>query len=503
MAKTIASEATNLFFPIALLLPIIFLILKHFKSYFLSKTTLPLPPGPSPWPILGNVLEMGKKPHISLANLAQSYGPIMSLRLGTGTMIIGSSRTAAEEILKTHDRMLSGRHVPHSVPAKFSKLNDASVGWAVECNDRWKNLRTICRTELFSAKAMESQACSREKKVLDMVQFLSAKEGNEVKVGEVAFATVFNILSNLLLSSDFMSFEKEIVDRGMKALLAKYVELIGALNVSDLYPILGALDLQGINKKTMEVFMSVCSMWEPIIKDRREGRSRGNASSQTDFLDALIDISCTNEQINYLLLELFAAGTDSSTNAIEWAMAELIKSPESMMKVREEMTREIKQDVLKESHLPQLHYLQAVFKETLRLHPPAPLLIPRRAPDSYKVMNYSIPKNSQVVVNVWAIGRDPMYWDDPLKFKPERFLNSTLDFKGHDLEFLPFGAGRRICPALPLAAKFVPFVLASLIRTFDWSLPHGNDPNELDMNEKISLLLMKEIPLVLIPTLRK
>ncbi|XP_059655812.1 corytuberine synthase-like [Cornus florida] len=142
----------------------------------------------------------------------------------------------------------------------------------------------------------------------------------------------------------------------MKALLKKYVEVIGALNVSDLYPILGALDLQGINKKTMEVFMSICAMWEPIVKEKRQGR-RGNASSQTDFLDALIDISCTDEQINYLLQEIFAASTDSNTNAIEWAMAELIKSPESMKKVREEMTREIKQDALKESHLPQLHYL--------------------------------------------------------------------------------------------------------------------------------------------------
>ncbi|XP_059639221.1 probable (S)-N-methylcoclaurine 3'-hydroxylase isozyme 2 [Cornus florida] len=227
--------------------------------------------------------------------------------------------------------------------------------------------------------------------------------GNEVKVGEVAFATVYNILSNLLLSSDFMSFEKEIVDGGMKALLDKYVEVIGALNVSDLYPILGALDLQGINKKTMEVFMSICAMWEPIIKDKRQG-SRGNASSQTDFLGALIDISCTDEQINYLLLEIFA----SSANTIEWAMAELIESTESMKEVREQMTREIKQDE-EESALPYV----------------------------------------------------------------------------------------------PLAAKFVPFVLAPLIHNFDWSLPHGNDPDELDMNEKASITLMKEIPLVLIPTLKK
>ncbi|XP_059639220.1 (S)-N-methylcoclaurine 3'-hydroxylase-like protein [Cornus florida] len=300
MTETIAREATYLFFPI-LLLPIIFFILKHFKSYFLSKTSLPLPPGPSPWPILGNIPQMGKKPHITLTNFARSYGPLMSLRLGTQIMIIGSSTTAAEEILKTHDRSLSARYVPSAVPAKSSKFNHLSLGWALECNDGWKNLRTICRSELFSGKAMECQACLRETKATDMVKFVCAKEGKEVKVAELVFATVFNMLSNASISRDLISLEKEGVDGGMKSLIRKYIELISASNLSDFYPILGALDLQGLKKKAKEAFMRICATWEPIIKDRREGR-RGNASSQEDFLDALLDNSCSNDQINYLLL---------------------------------------------------------------------------------------------------------------------------------------------------------------------------------------------------------
>ena len=200
--------------------------------------------------------------------------------------------------------------------------------------------------------------------------------------------------------------------------------------------------------------------------------------------------------------ELFAAGTDTSSSTIEWAMAELIKNPESMKKVQEELVREIKQDVVKELHLPQLNYLHACVKETLRLHPPAPLLLPRRALESYNVASYTIPKDSQVLVNVWAIGRDPMNWEDPLVFKPERFLKSALDFKGNDFEFLPFSAGRRICPGIPMAAKVVPLVLASLIQVFDWSLPHGNDPEKLDMSEKFGVTLQKEQPLHLIPKVR-
>ncbi|XP_059643413.1 probable (S)-N-methylcoclaurine 3'-hydroxylase isozyme 2 [Cornus florida] len=495
MAENIVAEGTyDLFYPI-FLLAIIFLILKHFKSYFLSKSSPPLPPGPTPWPIVGNILQMGEKqPHITLANFAQSYGPLMSLRLGTQIMIIGSSPAAAVEILKTHDRILSARYVPHTVPVKSSEL---SMGWALECNNGWKNLRTICRTELFSGKAIESQACLREKKVRDMVSFLRVKEGKAVKVGEVVFATVFNMLSNVVMSKDFISLEEENVDGSMKGLVRELTKVGSTPNISDFYPILGALDLQGLNKKAKELFRKICAVWEPTIEERR-----CDASSQNDFLDTLIDTAFTDDQINHLLWELFSAGTDTTTSTIEWAMAELIKNPESMERVCEELTREINQHSLKESHLPQLPYLQACVKESMRLHPPGPLLLPRRAPDSCKVMNYTIPKNSQVVVNVWAIGRDPMVWEEPLKFKPERFLNGTLDFKGNDFEFLPFSAGRRICPGLPMAAKQVPLILASLLRSFDWSLPHGNDPNELDMNEKFSITLQKEQPLVLIPTVK-
>lgn len=190
-------------------------------------------------------------------------------------------------------------------------------------------------------------------------------------------------------------------------------------------------------------------------------------------------------------------------------MAELIKNPESMEKVVEELEGIVlNQDSVKESNLLKLSYLQACIKETLRLHPPAPLLLPHRASETCQVMNYRIPKDAQVLVNVWAIGRDPSIWDEPLKFKPERFLNSAaMDFnKGNDFELLPFGAGRRICPGLSMAARHVPSVLASLIHCFDWSLPQAKDDHQqqqLDMNEKFGVTLQKEKPLLLIPKSRR
>lgn len=488
---------TYVILPILLLLPLLLLfLLKHFNS------SPQLPPGPNPWPILGNLLHMGKKPHVTLSNFAQSYGPLISLKLGTQVLIVGSSPAVAMEILKTHDRILSARLVPHVSPVKSPELNHLSLGWAVECNDNWKFLRTICRTELFSGKAIESQACLRERKVMETVEFLSRMEGKVVKIGEVVFATVFNMLSNVLMSRDFTRLGEESEEGKMKGLLRTIFEVVSTPNLADFYPIFGALDLQGLNKKSKELFMRICALWEPIIEERRE-RKTSKISRQEDFLDALLDNAFTNDQINHLTTELISAGTDTSTSTIEWAMAELIKNPESMNKVREELAREINHDFAKESHLPQLPYLQACVKETLRLHPPAPILIPHRALESCTVMNYAIPKNAQVVVNVWAIGRDPTIWLEPLKFNPERFLNSALDFKGSDYEFVPFGAGRRICPGLSMAAKQVPLVLASLIRFFDWSLPLGVSPNELDMTEKFALTLQREQPLLVIPKVKR
>ncbi|KAG5539704.1 hypothetical protein RHGRI_020046 [Rhododendron griersonianum] len=458
---------TSIVFPILFLPLLLLLLLKYFKSTTSNSRpkTPPLPPGPTPWPVLGNILHMGEKPHITLTEFAQFYGPLMSLKLGTQLLIVGSSPAAAGEILKTHDRVLSARHVPHALPSKTPELNPLSLAWAFECNDEWKHLRTVCRTELFSGKAVELQARLREEKAVEMVQFLRGVEGEVVKIKGVVFASVFNTLSNALMSRDFMGLgEEESLGGGVEGLVRGILEGASAPNLSDFYPVLGRLDLQGLRKRSEDLVARFFAMWET---------------------------------------ELFAAATDTSTTAVEWAMAELVKNPESMGKVRQELATEVDQSFPKESHLPQLPYLQACVREALRLHPPAPFLLPHRALASCEVMNYTIPVDAQVLVNVWALGRDPTFWENPLQFKPERFLDSTLDYKGNDYGFLPFGAGRRICPGIPMAAKLVPLVLASLVHFFDWSLPGEIDPNGLHMSEKFAVTLQKEQPLLLIPKVRK
>ncbi|PIM98070.1 Cytochrome P450 CYP2 subfamily [Handroanthus impetiginosus] len=438
--------------------------------------------------------------HVTLSDFAKTYGPLISLRLGTQSLIVASSPDAAIEILKTKDRIFSGRHVPQALPIPKSEITYLSLGWT-ECNENWKYLRTLCRSELFSNKALESQAKLREEKIVDLMNFLRAKEGQMIKISEVVFTTVFNVLGNAMMSRDFIALEEKNENDGLKGIIRTGVEALAAPNLADFYPILSKLDLQGLRKKSNVLYKGMRDMWEPIIQERRNERL--NSIRHQDFLDTLLDYDFTNNRIYPLLTELFSAGADTTTSTIEWTMAELLKNQDSMKKLCEEIEAEIKPDFPKNSHNMQLPYLQACIKETLRLHPPAPFLLPHRALETCQVMNYKVPKNAQVLVNVWAIGRDPSAWKEPLKFKPERFLDSSLDFKGNDFEFLPFGAGRRICPGLPMAAKTVSLVLVSLIHFFEWSLPEGMDSNQLKMEEKFGVTMQMEHPLMLLPKSRK
>lgn len=502
MATIVTEISSNTLFTILFLLPLIYLIAKQLKTLYSSRFA-PLPPGPYSWPILGNALQIGNSPHITLASLAKTYGPLFSLRLGSQLVIVAASQEAATEILKTQDRFLSGRFVPDVIPAKWLKLENLSLGWIGEVNNEFKFLRTVCQSKLFSNKALLSQSCLREKKAADTVRFIRTMEGKVLKIKKVAFAAVFSMLTNILISSDLISMEQESMEGEMTEIIRNIFEVGAAPNISDLFPVLAPFDLQNLRKKSKELYLRFSTMFEAIIEERRERKmSSDNASGKEDFLDTLISNGSSNEHINVLLLELLVAGSDTSTSAIEWAMAELLRNPQCMKKAQAELASEINQDLIQESDLPRLKFLHACLKESMRLHPPGPLLLPHRAVNSCKVMGYTIPKNSQVLVNAYAIGRDPKSWKDPLDYKPERFLTSNMDFRGSNIEFIPFGAGRRACPGQPMATKHVPLVLASLLHFFDWSLPTGHDPKDIDMTDKFHTSLQKEQPLLLIPKIK-
>ncbi|XP_051130126.1 cytochrome P450 76C2-like [Andrographis paniculata] len=184
--------------------------------------------------------------------------------------------------------------------------------------------------------------------------------------------------------------------------------------------------------------------------------------------------------------------TDTSTTMIEWAMAELMNNPTVMENAQKELSKVVGLDnIVEEHHLPELKYLDAVLKETLRPHPAAPFLVPRSPSQSSIVGGYTIPKNTMVFINVAYIQKDPRFWDSPQEFKPERFLGSECDFSGNNFHYLPFGLGRRVCAGLPLAEKMLMYFLASLVHSFDWKLPNDQ---KLDMSEAFGIVLRKRFP---------
>ncbi|TKY55039.1 Flavonoid 3'-monooxygenase [Spatholobus suberectus] len=212
----------------------------------------------------------------------------------------------------------------------------------------------------------------------------------------------------------------------------------------------------------------------------------------------------TDIEIKALLLGLFGAGTDTSSSTVEWAIAELIRNPRIMVQVQQELDIVVGHDrLVTELDLPHLPYLQAVVKETFRLHPATPLSLPRVAQEGCEIFGYHIPKGATLLVNVWAIGRDPKEWSNPLEFKPERFLpggeKANVDVKGNNFEVIPFGAGRRICAGMGLGLKVVQLLTATLAHAFDWELENGLNPEKLNMDEAFGITLQRVVPLFVHP----
>lgn len=201
---------------------------------------------------------------------------------------------------------------------------------------------------------------------------------------------------------------------------------------------------------------------------------------------------------------MFLGGTDATSAMVEWAMTEILRDRKVMKKVQDELAEIVGlNNIVEESHLPKLRYLDAVFKETFRLHPPLPFLLPRAPNKSCIVGGYTVPKGSTIFLNVWAIQRDPQHWENPLEFNPDRFFNheesEKWDYSGTNPKFFPFGSGRRRCPGIPLGEKMMMHILASLMHSFDWSLPEGE---EYDLSDKFGIAMKKKQPLIIVSSRR-
>ncbi|XP_077223106.1 cytochrome P450 superfamily protein [Tasmannia lanceolata] len=483
----------------SLFIAILVYLLLNVLTLFLNRHPLPLPPGPKGWPILGNLPQLGPKPHHSLAALAKIYGPLFHLQLGSIHVIVAASSTVASLFLKTHDANFSNR--PPNSGAKHIAYNYQDLVFA-PYGPRWRTLRKICSVHLFSSKALEDFRHVREGEVWALARAV-ARAGVEVNVGEMLNICTTNALARVMLGRRVFEEKKEAGE--FKEMVVELMVLGGVFNISDFLPALEWLDLQGVAKKMKKLHRRFDALLGGIIEEHR--KIGGGAGPHNDLLSLLMGLKedeeggkLTDTQIKALLLNLFAAGTDTSSSTVEWALSELIRHPDILLEAQQEMDSVVGRDrLVSETDLAQLPLLQAIIKETFRLHPSTPLSLPRIAAESCEVNGYFIPKNSTLLVNVWAIGRDPTVWPDPLEFQPSRFLAGSkqahLDIRGNDFEVIPFGAGRRICAGLSLGLRMVQFMTATLVHAFDWTLPAGQVPDKLDMEEAYGITLQRASPL--------
>ncbi|KAG9441544.1 hypothetical protein H6P81_017398 [Aristolochia fimbriata] len=489
----------------------VFLVFLIAWRFFIKSRTTPgsklagkvLPPGPVPAPIFGSLFKLGNEPHVSLTELAARYGPVMSLRLGRVTTVVVSSAAAAKEVLQKHDQKFAGRSVTDSI--RVPGVDDSSVVWA-QPGPLWRRLRSLCNTCVFNSQRLDASRGLRRRKIDDLVAHVDdrASSGKPVDIGKIAFVTTLNLMSNTLFSVDAVDVDSEAAQE-FKDLISALLEEGAKPNIVDFFPFLRPLDPQGIRRKMTSYRVKLDRIFEKQIREREASRAASGYQSRNDFLDALLDQKDINGaefspmELKSLFADLFIAGSSTSSDTVEWAMAELLRNPEAMARARTELRDAIDPGrEVEESDIPRLPYLQAVVKETLRLHPAVPL-VPHRAVTDGEISDYSVPEDTRVIVNLWAIIRDGKVWEDPARFKPERFLDSKLDYRGQQFEFIPFGGGRRMCPGMPLANRMVHLMLASLLRSFAWELPTGMKAHDLDMREKFGLTIQKSVPLVAVP----
>ncbi|KAI9122354.1 hypothetical protein K1719_007043 [Acacia pycnantha] len=475
-----------------------------------------LPPGPPSLPLIGHFHLLQPLPHRALHDLSTRYGPITQLYLGSVRCVVISTPDIAKEFLKTHESSFSERLATDAV----RYLSYESKGFLFAAyGPYWKFMKKLCMSKLLGGRTLDILLPVRRAETMRFLGVLLRKgmAGEAVDVGHELLTLLNGVVSRMIMSRSSSGNDEEA--REIRKLVTDTAELAGEFNPSDFIWLFKNINFQvRRNKRLKEIRDRFDALMEEVIKEhedeRRRRRNLGEDGQTRDLLDILLDIhedeasemKISMENIKAFVLDLYMAGTDTSALTTEWALAELINNPHVMEKARQEIDSVVGMSrVVEESDTVNLPYLQAIFKETLRIHPTVPLL-GRLSSESCNVVGYEIPAKTLLFVNLWSMGRDPKLWEEPLEFRPERFMGieangkGNLDVRGQHFELIPFGSGRRGCPGASLAQLVVKTNLAAMIQCFEWKVNSGN--GTVNMEEKAGMTLPRAHPLMCVPVPR-
>ncbi|GAA0142100.1 oxygenase [Lithospermum erythrorhizon] len=463
------------------------------------------PPSPPRRPIIGNLHQLGASPHRALQSLSNRHGPVMLMHLGRVETLIISSANAAREAMKTHDLVFSSRpfqSITHKLLYGSKDIAFTPYG------EYWRKVRSIGVLHLMSSHRVQLCRNVREEETSLLVQKIAQScSSGPINLTDLFVLLMSDVICRVALGRKYSEEENW---KSLEALLRDFMNLLGAYNIGDYIPWLAWMNkFNGLDARVEKVVKNMDDFLEVVVKEHKISK-KFETENGLDFVDILLKIqretdpTVDDETIKALILDMFSAGTDTAHTVLEWAMSELIKNPKKMERLQIEVRKFAKgnTECINEDDLTKMGYLKAVIKETLRLHAPVPLLIPRETTQDVKFMGYDIKSGTRVLVNAWAIGRDESLWDNAEDFEPERFVddnnnnNNSIDFKGFDFELIPFGAGRRGCPGMSFAIAITELALAKLVHKFDFSLPDGLRGEDLDMTEAVAIIVHKSSPLI-------
>ncbi|KAF6140792.1 hypothetical protein GIB67_042205 [Kingdonia uniflora] len=478
-------------FPLSLLFLLFFSVLSWLKFNKMPSTKLNLPPSPPKLPLIGHLHHLRPFLHRSCQDLSNKYGPIMLLHLGHAPFLIVSSPDTAKKVMMTQDSEFADR--PFTSAAKAIMRGYTNVNFA-PYGEYWRQGKKLFGEGLLNVQRVQSFKHVREEEVALLMLKISPSCSLQtpVNLGEMVRAFISKLAFRCAVTTTTQDGHK------LAKMYTEVGTLMGAFSFEDFYPSLGWMDvLTGYRGKLRKLCQENDAFLDQLIEEHIS-TSTHNSDKKKDLLDLLLqkENNFTRENVKSMLSDLLL-GSDDAATSLEWAFTELFNKPSAMKKAQEEVRRVVgMKSKLDEEDIHQMGYVKCVVREALRLHPPGPTLVPRINSKGTNVNGYDIPANTTVLINVWAIQRDPKLWNNAEEFIPERFTNK-MEIKSPDHTFIPFGTGKRSCPGSSFGLAIVELCLANLLFHFDWKLP--GDLKELDMTEGQGFAISKRTPLQLIP----
>ncbi|GER30932.1 cytochrome P450 [Striga asiatica] len=451
-----------------------------------------LPPSPArARPILGHLHLLKTPIHRTYHRLAQTVGPIFSLRLGCRLAVVVSSSDLVEECFTRNDIVLANR--PRLIVGKYISYNYTTLAGS-SYGDYWRNLHRLTTVEVFSGARLSAFHSIRHDEVRLLLQKLHHRSSGgfaRVQLRSGLSELTFNNIMRMVAGKRYFGADGEDEEaREFRELINEVFRNGGVSHLVDFFPVLRWIDYNGFQKKLVKMSRKMDAVLQRLIDDQR--RSKGGNT----MIDHLLSLQEKKPEfyndvtIKGIILIMLLAGTDTLVVTIEWAMSALLNNPDKPHKAKIEIDNLVGKDrrLIDESDLSNLPYLQNIISETFRLFPAAPLLLPHEAANDCTIGGYHIPRGTILMVNAWAIHMDPKIWDDPTSFIPERFEAGEVG----STKLMPFGMGRRSCPGMGLAHRVVGLTLGSLIQGFEWQ---RTDEDLVDLAEGTGVSMPKVIPL--------